>query len=254
MNDNAEPGRADEGPACGHIRQHTMDSDKERSRDMTGFTVDALEEVYPLADFIADALGGMAEVLVHNVDNLESSIVHIRNGQLSGRHVGDGTTDQALKLIKTSRASESEYVSGYKGTAGSHRFRSSTYFIKNRNGILIGLLCINVDITGFAETMNTLGALLPVVGESGGILPNTGFEENLQGDLTETIRRITRKAVSKVGIRPDRMSRKERREIIRDLQSEGVFLMKGAVNIIAPELGCSAPTLYRYLQEINKED
>lgn len=221
---------------------------------MASFTVNTLEEIYPLADFIAEALGGMAEVLVHNVDDLESSIVHIRNGQLSGRHVGDGTTDQALKLIKTGQANDSEYVSGYKGTAGNHRFRSSTYFIKNRENTLIGLLCINVDITGFAEAMNTMSMLLPAPNGAVGILPNAGFEENLQGDLTETIRRITRNAVKQAGIQPERMTRKERIEIIRNLQSEGVFLMKGAVNIIAPELGCSAPTLYRYLQEINKED
>lgn len=221
---------------------------------MNSFTVDALDEIYPLADFIADALGGMAEVLVHNVSSLESSIVYIRNGQLSGRRVGDGTTDQALKLIKTGQANESEYVSGYKGTAGNHRFRSSTYFIKNRRGTLIGLLCINVNITGFAEAIAAMSALCPTPTPGGGILPGTNnFEENLQGDWSETIRRITRNAVANSGIQPERMTRKERLEIIRALQSEGVFLMKGAVNVIAPELGCSVPTLYRYLQEI-KED
>ena len=221
---------------------------------MPGFTVGALEEVFPLADFIAEALGGTAEVLVHNVDNLESSIVHIRNGHLSGRQVGDGTTDQALKLIKAGSASEVDYVSGYKGTAGSHRFRSSTYFIKNVEGVLIGLLCVNVDITGFADVVNTLSALLPPTSGSSGILPNVGFEENLQGDLTETIRRITRTAIGRIGVAPERMTRKERIEVIRMLQGEGVFLMKGAVNLIAPELRCSAPTLYRYLQELGKEN
>ncbi|MDF7641363.1 PAS domain-containing protein [Bifidobacterium sp. ESL0784] len=209
-----------------------------------------LEDTFPLANFIADALGEIAEVLIHDVNDPKKSIIFIRNGNLSGRKVGDGVTDQALKLIQTGESNVRDYVSGYKGAAYNQEFRSSTLFIKNSKGELIGLLCINVDITGFKDTLSLLSKLVPD-SNLHDMLPAIGHGENLQGNWSETIRRITRDTVAQYGVSPTRMTSDERINIVRDLKNNGVFLMKSAVNVVAPELGCSVSTLYRYLQNVN---
>lgn len=214
------------------------------------FTVNCLEEVFPLADFLSDAFGSMAEIVVHDVKNLESSVVYIKNGILSGRKVGDGTTDQALRLIKTGKANKSDFVSNYRGkSVNGHVFRSFTYFVKNSDEQLIGLLCLNVNVTGLDDAIGILSSLRGS-GNVGVILPPTIAEENLQGDSSETIRRIVHAAISQSGIPADRMTKDERQAVLERIQEEGVFLMKGAVTIVAPELGVSVPTLYRYLQEM----
>lgn len=210
--------------------------------------VHRLEEAYVLADFIADAFGPMAEVVVHDVKDLESSIVHIRNGALSGRRQGDGTTDQALRLIKTGETDDRGYVADYRGKSlNGHAFRSSTLFIKDVDNQLIGLLCVNINVTGLDGVISMLRALDG--DQSEGRLPTATLEENLQGDSSETIRQIVQTSIEKIGISPKRMTKDERMEVIRRVQEEGVFLMKGAVNIVAPLLSVSIPTLYRYLQE-----
>lgn len=48
------------------------------------------------------------------------------------------------------------------------------------------------------------------------------------------------------------MSRMERIEVLRKIYNEGVFLMKGAVRVVAEEMGVSVPTLYKYLQAVKR--
>lgn len=218
-----------------------------------GLRVDSLEEIYPIADFIADAFGGLAEIVVHDVVDLESSIVYIRNGHLSGRKIGDGTTDAALRLIESGLHGSRDYLSSYTGKAlGGRTFRSSTYFVRDRSETLVGLLCVNIDVSGLGAALDALQSL---VSNETAARPSEqlgSFEENLQGDPSETIRRITRSALSDLSVSPDRMTRQQRLDVIERIKGEGVFLMKGAVNIVAPELSVSVPTLYRYLQEVKE--
>ncbi|MBM6688057.1 helix-turn-helix domain-containing protein [Collinsella tanakaei] len=48
------------------------------------------------------------------------------------------------------------------------------------------------------------------------------------------------------------MSCMERIEVLRKIYNEGVFPMKGAVHVVAEEMGVSVPTLNKYLQEVKK--
>lgn len=217
--------------------------------------VETIEDAYSLADFIAEAMGECVEVVVHDVTDMESSIVHICNGDLSGRVVGGSTTDAALKLVYEGRQDSVDYVANYEGRAsGGQRFRSSTFFLRDHDDRLIGLLCVNVLVAGIGDAVRILQAL--EFGKTGAAAATvseqaaTKLEENLQGSPEETIRRITRNALHGYSVPPERLSRAERIEILRQVQDEGVFLMKGAVSIVAEELCVSVPTLYKYLQEV----
>ena len=55
------------------------------------------------------------------------------------------------------------------------------------------------------------------------------------------------------GISPDKLSQSDRVEIIRDLNNNGMFLLKGAVATVAEVMGVSEPSVYRYLQKVKKE-
>ncbi|WP_373924698.1 helix-turn-helix domain-containing protein [Bifidobacterium asteroides] len=48
----------------------------------------------------------------------------------------------------------------------------------------------------------------------------------------------------------DKLTKQDRLDIIRNIKDRGIFLIKGAVGIVAPELKISIPTLYRYLQAL----
>lgn len=219
-----------------------------------GIRVDSVQDVIPLADFIADVAGESVEVALHDITDAEVSIVYIRNGALSGRKVGDGTTDVALKLIHEGHVHDAEYMANYAGKSlGDHNFRCATYFIKNHDEKLIGLLCVNVLVNGLEAAVKTLNSFL-----YGGAKADDAsrcvhsIEENLLGSPDDTIRRITRSVLSRYDVTPKRLSRAERLEALRSIHEEGVFLMKGSVPIVAEEMDISVPTCYKYLKEIKQ--
>lgn len=221
--------------------------------------VDSIEQVFPLADFIAEVYGELNEVVVHDVSHAENSIVYIRNGRLSGRKVGDGPTDLALKIIQEGRHSRAPYIANYVGKSlGGRRFRCATFFVRNRVGELIGLLCVNVDVTCFDGVISALKMLkgeaseVSPAEEPASALSSHPFEETLQGDPKQTIARVARTVLASFPVEPERLSREERFEALRRMTGEGIFLMKGAVPIVAEELRISTPTLYKYLQALKE--
>lgn len=48
------------------------------------------------------------------------------------------------------------------------------------------------------------------------------------------------------------MKRREKIELIRFMDEKGIFLMKGAVDKVADQLGISRVTVYSYLDEVKK--
>lgn len=218
-------------------------------------TVHSLEDVFTLADFIGDGLGDFAEVVVHDARDLESSIVYIRNGHLSGRKVGDGATDAALKLIQEGDTAQSGYVVGVAAKSAQGRvFKSSTLFVHDEAGNLIGLLCVNFDVSAIETLIGMLSKFIPGY-STGTVDPEPrGLEETLQGDPDETVRRMVRSVLASYPMPPASFSSMQKHEAILKMYNEGVFLMKGAVSIVAEECGMSVATVYRYLEKVRVEN
>ena len=47
-----------------------------------------LKTYFPVADMIAGTFGNSCEVVVHDLSKPESSVVHVANGSVTGRQVG----------------------------------------------------------------------------------------------------------------------------------------------------------------------
>ncbi|KLU59423.1 YheO-like PAS domain protein [Peptococcaceae bacterium CEB3] len=99
----------------------------------------------PLVDFIADIIGSHCEVLLHDIVDVENSVIAIRNGYISGRYIGCPLTDLGLKLLENKAYSRQNAVVNYRSrTADGKKLISSTYYIKDDQGELIGMLCVNI--------------------------------------------------------------------------------------------------------------
>jgi predicted transcriptional regulator YheO len=104
----------------------------------------------PMIPFLAQVLGPSCEVLLHDVSRPDNSVVAIENGSQSGRAVGYPMTDLAHRVIETGEYKTRDSLVNYTSTGKGKCFISSTFFIKNE-GRLIGLLCINRDMSVFSE-------------------------------------------------------------------------------------------------------
>lgn len=193
--------------------------------------------------FLAEVCGKGCEIVVHDVTNPVKSVIAIANNT-TGRELGSPMTDLALSIKEDECYKDSDFLSSYIGKTSNKQFLSSTCYIKN-NGKLIGLLCVNKDLSileavnGSMQNLLTQFGFLPAVHET--------VEENLDNPVENLLHTLVSDTISQAGIPTARLSREEKIHIVHKLNEQGVLLMKGAVAEIASQLKISEPTVYRYL-------
>lgn len=195
----------------------------------------------PLADFIAKMNGDQCEAVIHDVRDLEHSVLYVTQPSLTNRYRGDGMTDYAVELIRTKRYLQDDFVVNYVGGTDERVFRSSTYFIKEEEE-LVGLLCVNVDVQHLLVGMDILKQALILDVSKLHRQENFRIGSSLEDRMEDIFREY-------MGDRtPEQMHTKERRHLVHELCRDGVFEIKGMVSEIACRLGVSEKTIYRYLK------
>lgn len=217
-----------------------------------------------LVEFLGKALGTDTEVILHmiNDDNMHN-VVTIANGHISGRDIGAPLTDWALKMIENKEYVNKNYICNYSGKSKDNKIiQSSTLFIKDKDGNLIGLLCINQDKSKYVELSDEIIKLANIFGNEGIEFTKKGssthihqksHEENLSGSVNEVTACVLNEFIGVNHIPPERMTQEEKMKIVDKLNQRGVFMLKGAVPEVASQLHSSEATIYRYLGKLNRK-
>ncbi|MDD4569880.1 MAG: PAS domain-containing protein [Tepidanaerobacteraceae bacterium] len=216
----------------------------------------ALKAYIPLVDFIAGIVGPNCEVVLHDCSDVDESIVAIRNNHISGRKVGGPMTNLGLKLLKEGSYNKEHFLLNYPSKSTDGRdLRSSTYFIKDEESKLIGMLCINIDLTGaltakkFIDSFIKGDLLDPYETTTTDGSPN--ILENFSNSIDDLVYSTIENTINGLAIPPERLSPDEKTSIVQQLNDKGVFLLKGAVSSVAKMLKVSENTVYRYLNKMN---
>lgn len=204
---------------------------------------EVLKTYTTLVPFLGAVCGPGTEVIIHDVTDLEHSLIAICNG-ISGRVIGNPITDLARELVNRGDYREKDFVANYRGHTRQGDFLSSTYYIKNE-GRLIGLLCINKDLTACQEVQHAFSALLERFNLA--FAENNEYTEDLNNPILSMIQNRITEIIEQDGISPVRMTAEEKRKAVQRLRADGVLSMKGAVNEAALQLKVSVPTIYRYM-------
>lgn len=210
---------------------------------------DVLQMYVNLVPFLAQVCGPGSEIVIHDVTNPTHSIVAIANDN-SGRTIGGPMTDLALNIQHKCCYAENDYLTNYIGHTQDGDFLSSTYYIKN-NGKLIGLLCINKNMTAVRQTSMALSSLLAQFNLAEPT--ETSISENLDSPIANVLQNRIADIIAQAGVPPKRMSMEEKIRIVHQLHDDGIMMMKGGVPEIAQQLGVSVPTVYRYLNKSQDE-
>jgi predicted transcriptional regulator YheO len=204
-----------------------------------------------LVDFLAEQLGPNHEIVLHDLTHLNHSIIAIRNNNISGREVGGPATDLVLKIMKENDYPKKDYICNYKGYAkGGKQFRSSTFFIRNESGGLIGMLCINSDITALNKLVDAVQCIVAYNNLNDIELSEVSYSENLSSSIEELTLSSVQSIIKGKHVSPERMTPEEKMDIVGELNKKGIFLLKGAVSEVAHHLKTSEATIYRYLQKV----
>ncbi|MBP2643462.1 MAG: YheO-like domain protein [Firmicutes bacterium] len=213
-----------------------------------------LENYIPLVDFIADIIGSHCEVLLHDIVDVQNSVIAIRNGYISGRKLGCPLTDLGFEILENKAYLKQNAVVNYLSrTESGEKLKSSTYFIKDENNKLIGMLCVNILISSENLAVKDLADRLVTALAVGsmGIPPVSNGEEKIVESLHTSIENVVVSAVEKIieeyDVPVERMSVDEKTSIVKKLNAKGIFKIKGAITQVASSLQTSESTIYRYL-------
>ena len=210
--------------------------------------LEILESYIPIAKFIAAMSGPRCEVSIHNLQDMDHSIIFIENGELTGRKVGDTILNFDVHTMLEAKNMRKPYLANYAGkhTVGNRIFRFSTYYIRDEAGKVIGLLNANVDITDLLAMQETIAKELFFSYDSYSdfrqVLPDAMAvsSESVINDFIEN-------ALTTLGYMDiQKLKKDDKMRIVSYLNELNAFSLKGAVEIVAKRLCVSVPTIYRY--------
>lgn len=212
-----------------------------------------IDTYIPLVQFLGEFLGPNCEIVLHDTSTKENSVLAIANNHITGRKVGAPLTDLALKLVMDREYEHRDWVMGYVARSKDDSpLHSATFFIRDNDNGLAGMLCLNMDLSDMINARDTLNRIISFVNKDSanakGVHDHSEtFSESIE-DLTEN---LIVQIINGADIPPKRMTAAEKMDLVRILDERGVFLLKGTVAVVADRLAASEATIYRYLQKIH---
>lgn len=215
-----------------------------------------------LVEPIGRSLPSSSEVVLHDLSLLPNSIIAI-HGDVTGRRVGDPATDLLLEAIRDESKTS---LTGYETVlADGRQLRSSTMIIRDVSGLPVAALCINSDLSAWISVQRVVDMML---GGTRGAPEPQGADTALaavgtqQGEPTEVFARdvdelaahLIHRAITSAGVPVELMQKRHKVEVVRDLKSRGMFMLRDAVDMIASSLNVTRFTIYNYLNEIADEE
>lgn len=208
-----------------------------------------LEFIKQFTDNLGKILGSKCEIVVHDFSgSLEHTIVHIVNGENTGRKVGDAPTNlffEHLQAIKEKRTVK-EFEEYYTFTEDGKTIHSSSTFLMDENGNTAGAICVNYDITELLQLNKTLGTII------GSGLDTGVVNEKFARNVHELMDHYMLEVVREIGKPGSQMDRSEKLRALAYLDGKGITLISKAHVRLCEFFNISKYTLYNYLDEVRK--
>ena len=225
---------------------------KKKTRDKT------LDVYIPLIKSLAEILGHDCEVLLHDVAIPEGSVIACENAHVTGRKIGAPMTAFGRQLMQSEEYSDRDGIYNYLATTEDGRkLKCSVIFIRDKKRKLLGLICVNMDVSRVENARKLLDDFLNTSDE----LANPVKKEDAEDEMHEKFYRelddvwdhLLREVRESFPVPLKHLSPAEIESAIDKLDRDGFFLIKGAIKVLAKELEKSRYTIYGYLRKIREK-
>ncbi len=208
---------------------------------------DILKSYEAVVDGLAMLIGSHCEIVLHSLENLKCSAVHIANGEHTGCKVGSPITHLALRMLHDMHGADSNVSRAYFTRAKSDvLMKSVTIAIRNRQQRVIGLLCINMNLdVPFSQIMLTFMPL-----EIYQVDSNVNFASSVEDMVTQRLEFT----IEEVNADRNVSNNAKNRQIVLNLYKKGIFDIKDAINQVADRLNISKHTVYLYIRQFKNGD
>lgn len=204
-----------------------------------------LKNLIPTVEMIGKTFGRHCEVVLHDLTKPENSVVYTVNGTVTGRREGQ-PFDHLIRFVLLNKNFKDDYAVNYLfETADGRKIKSSSSLIRDKKDQVIGMICINYDLTTMKRLKEDLCDFLPADGDETGQANSDLMEDQHVSTIVDgLIDNIINSRKKK------ELTRQDNLEIIRFMDDKGIFLVKGAIDKVASCLGLSKVTIYGYLDTV----
>jgi len=207
-----------------------------------------LSHYIKMGEILSEMFKPNLEVIIHDLRFPEHSIIAIFNNHITGRTVGEGTSDLGYEKVE---GKVPDQVVNYKNESPDGKpLKSSSLTIRNSKNDIIGSLGLNYDITIFEEFSNALSYLTgttknPITQDS---------ESFFYGSTKEDIGIAIKHFRVSNGLSHKVLSKQDKYKILEYLIKAGHLNKRGAVPIISEALAITRPTVYKYIKDIKTKN
>ena len=197
-----------------------------------------------IARGIAATFGSDCEVVVHDLSGGDPhrSIVAIENGHVTGRKLGDGASQAALEQGLDMSAQPVDRLCYLTKTQTGKILKSSTMYLRGRDGTVSAILGINYDISA-------LLMLESAVHEITATRMDPEEEPQKIVNINDLLNELIEQSVALVGKPVALMNKEDKIRAIGFLNRSGAFLVTKSGDKIAKYFGISKYTLYSYIDK-----
>ena len=207
-----------------------------------------LEMLKQIASALAAQFGSNCEVVVHDLSaqNTEHPIVHIENGHVTGRRIGDGPSKIVMEYILHGDEDPKDQLAYLTRTPDGKILKSSTVYIRNSKGKVTAILSINYDISSLLMVNNAISGLITT--------PEPAREERITTvNVNDLLDDLIEQSVALVGKPVALMNKDDKVKAIQFLSQHGAFLITKSGDKVAKYFGISKYTLYSYIDTKQEE-
>ena len=204
-----------------------------------------LNELKRVAKGIAATFGSNCEVVIHDVSGKgsDNTIVAIENGHVTGRKVGDGASQVALEQRIHADMQPIDRLCYLTKTPDGKILKSSTIYIRGKNGKVGAIMGINYDISALLMVEGAVHELIAARDDTG-----TGEPQKIV-NVNDLLDELITQSVQLVGKPVALMNKEDKMKAIGFLSQSGAFLVTKSGDKIAKYFGISKYTLYSYIDK-----
>ncbi len=170
--------------------------------------------------------------------------------------VGKAIHERELALFKTANLTGTPFVANYKNLSSNmNRLRASSFFFKDTETENVYILTITANVDEFVRIREIMNIF------TNGVTPKFSEEfiedeivTNRDFNIDDAIYDVIAEGEHRYSTKRIEMTTNEKHSLIREMNTRGVFLIKGAVSNVAEKLNYSEATIYRYLKKLEEEN
>lgn len=205
-----------------------------------------LHSYLAVVDGLAALIGNHCEIVLHSLEDLQRSAIHIANGHNTNRKIGSPITDLALSSLhhmQTDNVSK-PYFTRAKGNVLT---KSVTIAIRNHEKRIIGLLCINMNLD--APLSQFLQTFTPTETQRE-LSSAVNFANSVEDLVAQTVEHTIEEINADISV----ANNSKNKQIVCSLYEKGIFDIKDAIHQVAERLDISRHTVYLYIRQIKQDD